>query len=288
MNRRRLFAWSIAPLAVAAALLSAGTEAAPAAKGSAPSAQAATVSSLVPMLDGFHWGMSPDEVIKAHNQVQGIFDRDYNPILMKLQPGIQMKSVEAERENKKITFQHSLLKFDNTPVGYDTTGLHGEYSYRNKESAQVVERDGKRRFFFYIGDLPNARLWKIYDEVPVGGSLGASYQDAVQKLAAQVGKQGVAIKESPERGLPLPFMGWQDATTQLRVMDRSNERVIGVVVEDKALLSALPQLRSHKEDDPLAMDPAITAVTNGGVTDPSAHRAAAADAGAAPKGSKKR
>lgn len=286
MNRR-LFAWSVAPFALLLGLqaVAAPTKpSAPAAKKGAvaPLKEPVTVPSLAPMLDGFKWGMSPDEVVKAHNQVQGVFDRDYNPLLMKLQPGVQMKSVEADRENKKISFQRSLVKFENTPVGYDTTGLKGEYTYRNRESAQMVEREGKRRFFFYIGELPGARLWKIYDEVQVGGTLGKTFPEAVQKFTAQLGgTAGTALKEAPERGLPLPSIAWQDATTQTRLIDRTSERVIGVVVEDRSILGALPQLRSRKEDDPLAMDPAIAAVTSGGITDPSAQKAA--DAGA-PKG----
>lgn len=278
MNRR-LFAWSAAPLAV---LLAVQAVAAP--KAPPPPKEPATVASLATMLDGFKWGMTPDDVVKAHNQVQGVFDRDYNPLLIKLQPGVQMKSVEAERENKKISFQNSLVKFENTPVGYDTTGLHGEYSYRNKESAQMVDRDGKRRFFFYIGALPGARLWKIYDEVRIPGALGANFQEAVQKVSAQLNASGTPIKEAPERGLPLPSIAWQDGTTQLRLVDRSGEKVIGMVVEDKSVLSAIPQLRSKKEEDPLAMDPAITAITGGNI-DPNAKKAAP-DAGA-PKPKKK-
>ena len=284
--KRRVFAWSVAPFAL---LLGLQAVAAPPPAAAPPGAKKApvapikepvTVASLAPLLDGFKWGMSPDDVIKAHNQVQGVFDRDFNPLLMKLQPGVQMKSVEADRENKKITFQRSLVKFENTPVGYDTTGLKGEYSYRNRESAQMVEREGKRRFFFYIGELPGARLWKIYDEVQVGGAYGKTFPEAVQKLTAQLGSAGTSLKEAPERGLPLPSTAWQDSTTQIRLVDRTSERVIGVVVEDRSVLSALPQLRSRKEDDPLAMDPAIAAVTSGGVTDPSGRKVVAADAGA--------
>jgi hypothetical protein len=280
MNRR-LLACALAPLALLVGLEA--SAAPPAKKGPVPAAkEPVTVGSLATMLDGFRWAMTPDDVVKMHNQVQGVFDRDYNPRLMHLQPGVQMKAVEAQRENKKITFQRSLITFDNTPVGYDTTGLSGEYSYRNHESAQTVERDGKRRFFFYIGALPGARLWKIYDEVQVGGALGNTFQEAVQKITARLGAAGTPLKEDAARGLPLPSIAWQDATTQLRLVDRTSEHVIGLVVEDKSILHALPQLRSSKPEDPLALDPAIAAVTSGGVSDPSGHRAAA-DAGAPKK-----
>lgn len=288
--KRRVFAWSLAPLAVVGALafsFASGpdAEAAPPKKPAGAAREPVTVNSLAVALDGFRWGMAPAEVVKAHNQVQGIFDRDFNPILMKMQPGIDMQNKEAERENKKIAFEHSLLKFERTPVGLDTSGLNGEYSYMNKESLHQVERDGKKRYFFYIGELPGARLWKIYDEVPLGGALGASFQEAVQKAAAKFGAAGTPMPAAPEKGYPLPYVAWQDATTQLRLVDRSSERLIGWVVEDKSLVSALPQLRAKKQEDPLAMDPAIAAITSSGLSDPNSHKTA--DAGA-PVGKKKR
>ena len=289
MNQRsrRLIAWSAAPVvaAVLVAAFAAPSEAAPPGKkppAAAPVKEPVTVASLASQLAPFKWGMTAADVVKVHNQVQGLFDQDFNPVLMRMQPGPAMKDKEAERENRKIAFERSLIKFERTLARLDSSGLRGEYSYMNKESLQSVEREGKKRYFFFIGDHPGARLWKICDEVPVGGALGNNLQEAAQKLAALLGTAGTSLPAAPERGLPMAFIGWQDATTQVRVMDRTSERVIGWCIEDRSILSALPQLRSHKEEDPLALDPSITAITAGGLTDPNAHKAQA-DAGAAPK-----
>ncbi len=237
-----------------------------------------TVASLATQQDGFKWGMTHAEVIKIHNQVNGIFDRDYNPILAKMQPGVRMDAVEKERDALKTAFQNNFLQFKDTPTGYDTTALRGEYSYRNKESVQLVTRAGKRRFFFYIGDTPGERLWKIYDEVKLvdGGPLGKSFAEANQKLTVQVGAPGAVRGADEAKGFPLPYLGWQDAASHLRLIDRSGEGIAAVVVEDKQVLSALPQLRSAKSEDLFAMDPALAAATRGGLSDPNAR----VDAGA--------
>ncbi len=77
---------------------------------------------------------------------------------------------------------------------------------------------------------------------------------------------------------------WQDASTHLRIVDRSGEHLVGVVLEDKTTLNGLATLRANKPVDPFAIDPSISAVTKGGVSDPNAAKSLkAADAGAPKK-----
>jgi hypothetical protein len=257
-----------------------------AAKPAAPETPAPAVPSLATLLDGFKWGVNHTEVTKMHNQVNGVFDREYNPMLVKMQPGTRMQAVEAERETKKIVFQNSFLEFKETPLGYDTTGLKGEYSYKNHEYVQVISKEGRRRFFFYIGNAPGDRLWKIYDEVKLGegGPYGKSYQEAVLKMNATLGVAGRARNADPEKGIGSKYTEWADASTHLRVVDRSGEGTVGIVLEDKATLGNLGSLRANKIDDPMSMDPSITAITRGGISDPNAKPPAssAPDAGAKP------
>ncbi len=236
------------------------------------SMDAPTVSSLAPLQDGFHWGMSRDEVIKLHNQLNGVFDREYNPILMKMQPGVRMQAVESERETRKLQFAKSLLEFKDVPMGYDATGLKGEYSYRNHESALVLESAQKRRFFFFTGSSPGERLWKIYDEVKLvdGGVYGASYKDAVSHLNAQLSVAGKARAADPAKLLYLPYTEWQDGSSHLRAVDRSNERLVGVAVEEQNTYRNIVALRPNKLDDPMTLDPSIALVTKGGISDPNA------------------
>jgi len=247
-------------------------------------ADAPTVSSLSRMEDGLTWGMTHLEVVKVYNSVGGLFDREYDPQLSRAQPGPQMDAIEADRENRKAAFAGSFIEFGSTPTGYDATGVKDEYTYRNHESVMSLDKDGKRRYLFFMGAPPSEHLWKIYDEVPLraGGIYGASYAEAVAKLQGSVGAAPRVLTPKPGGPMRLLSSDWQDSGTHLRADDRSGDRVVAVVLEDKRTLAALPQLRSVKVDDPLALDPSIVAITHGSLSDPSAFRTAP-DAGAPKK-----
>jgi hypothetical protein len=264
---------------VAAAGFAAMTESLPSSAAGHPKGEAPTVGSVSPMLEGFRWGMTRAEVVTAHNQVGGIFDKEYDPILAKTQPGIQQKVLEADRDNRKAAFQNSWVEFRDTPTGYDSMGIHGEYTYRNNEALLWVERTGKKRYFFFIGAKPSERLWKIYDEIPLaeGGALGKTFLEAATKLNAALGVAGRVLAADPSQGRNYTTVDWQDANTHVRALDRG--RVVAVVLEDKNTLNNLTSLRANKEQDPFAMDPSITAVTRGGISDPNAHGPAPAASG---------
>jgi hypothetical protein len=268
-----------ASILVAGALLAFAGIAAPP-KGTA---DAPTVSSLRSLLEKeLHWGMPHQEVIDAFNNVGGYFDREYAPQIGKLQPGVAMSQLEADRENRKANFARSFALFLDTPTGYDLTPLHNEYTYKNEEGIEPIFKDGKKRYFFYIKD----RLWKIYDEIPLkaDGPLGATFKDAVTKLSGLLGQPPRIRPSAAPKDPELTTADWQDATTHLRVLDRTSEHLVAVVLEDKATLNSLATLRANKPVDPFAIDPSISAVTKGGVSDPNAAKAAAkADAGAATK-----
>lgn len=236
-------------------------------------------SSLNPMFAPFQWGKSHTDVVKVHNQTGGIFDIDYNPQLAKLQPGVKMQAVEAERDAKKAAFGASWVEFKDTPTGYDQTGIKDEYTYRNKEGVVYVDRNGRRRYFFFIAD----RLWKIYDEVTFGEQVGKTFAEVVAKLNAQLGVPGRVRAADAAQGLAQTTVDWQDATTHLRVLDRGAS-LYGQVLEERATLGNLVQLRAAKIDDPFAVDPSISAATRGlGRYDPNAARASASASSKPPK-----
>jgi hypothetical protein len=253
------------------------------AKAASSPSNAPNVASLASMQAGFKWGVNHVELTRIYNSNGGLLDQEYNPVLAKMQPGVRMQALEADRENRKSAFASSFLEFKDTPTGYDATGLKGEYTYRNHEEIMNLEKDGKRRFFFFIGSPPGERLWKIYDEIPLNesGPLGATYQDAVTRLNTTLGVAARIRKADPAQLTYYTTSDWQDANSHLRAVDRSFEHIVGVVLEDRQTLGSIVQLRSNKVEDPLAMDPSILAITRGGVTDPSAR--SAPDAGAKPQ-----
>jgi hypothetical protein len=247
-----------------------------------------TVANLASMLEGLKWGINHNEVINVYNKVDGLFDREYNPLLLKTQPGVQMRALEADRDNRKSAFERSFLEFKDTPTGYDATGLKTEYTYRNREAIMMVDKGGKKRYFFFIGAQPGERLWKIYDEIPLdeAGPLGKTYQEAVTKLQATLGVAARIRAADAAQGLSFTTADWQDNVTHLRAIDRAFQRVVGVALEERSTLSNIANLRSNKAEDPLAMDPSISAITRGGISDPSA-AAPSASASAKPGPKKK-
>ncbi|MGA2447102.1 MAG: hypothetical protein ABTD50_00325 [Polyangiaceae bacterium] len=265
-----------AALVAVGVLLVATVRAAPKAgdlRGDSPS-----VASLAKMMEKeLKWGMTRAEVIDLYNRTGGLIDREYSARLAKLQPGVDQQQVEADRDNRKVNFERSYTPFGDTPTGFDVTPIHSEYTYRNDEAVMRLFRDGKTRIFFFIKD----RLWKLYDEVPLSsdGPLGASFQDAVAKLNALFSVAGRIRAANPAQALERTEADWQDQGSHLRAIDRSGEHIVGVVMEDKNTLQNLVSLRSHKAVDPFAIDPAIAAVTRGGISDPNAMHAADAGAG---------
>lgn len=239
------------------------------------------VSSLASVSEGIRWGISHAEVTKQHTENGGIIWKDYDEKLAKARVGPEMTAIEAEREQAKQAFGRSFIEFKDTPTGYDATGIKGEYTYRNRESLMWINRAGKKRYFFFIND----RLWKVYDEVPLAesGPLGKSYIDAVNKLNAQLGAQGRIQGADPAKGINSTTVDWKDGSSHLRVVDRSGERVVGVVLEDNGTLGNLASLRSNKAEDPTAIDPSIAAVTKGGLSDPNAAKAAPSGSAAGKK-----
>ena len=249
-----------------------------------PQAQtdAPTVAGFAGAMEQFRWGQTHLDVIRLMNQTGGVFDNDYNTQLARMQPGVAMQAVEAERDQKKKFFEQSWVQFNDTPTGFDNTSIKGEYTYRNHESVMYVDRGGKRRYFFFIGTPPGERLWKIFDAIPLkqGGLLGATYQEAVTKLNVQYSVPARIRAANPMGGGPAHTEAdWQDGSTHLRCDDLGDGNV-AVILEERNTLNNLAQLRANKEVDPLAMDPSIAAITRqGSISDPNAARGR--DAGAA-------
>jgi hypothetical protein len=280
-----LSAGGISILAAASGVAAPPGAAATGAKGGA--GDAPNVSSLRSLIEkDLHWGLSHQEVTDAYNNPGGYFDREYAPQLGKLQPGVVMQQLEADRDSRKANFMRAYAEFLDTPTGYDLTPLHLEYTYRNEEAIQPIFKDGKKRFFFYIRD----KLWKVYDEIPLkaDGPLGASYKEAVTKLNALLAVPGRLRQADPTTHDPdNTTTDWQDAASHLRAVDRSGEHIVGIVLEDRATLNSLASLRKNKPANFNDIDPSIAAVTKGGISDPNAAHSRV-DAGApAGRGSRK-
>lgn len=270
-------------LAAGVALSAGGMIAVAAPPKAAVPADPPTVNSLQSLMErDIHWGMSHTEVTDVYNKLNGLFDREYAPLLAKLQPGVDMQQLEADRDNRKANFERSFTPFNaGSPTGYDVGALHLEYTYNNGEAIQRLFKDGKNRFFFFMKD----RLWKIYDEVPLkaDGPLGTSFQEAVTKLNTLFSVAARIRAADASQGLERTEADWQDGKSHLRAVDRSNEHIAGIVLEERNTLGNLAALRANKPVDPFALDPSIANLTRKGVSDPNAGRTPVVDAGAKKK-----
>lgn len=230
-------------------------------KGSVPG-EAPNAPGVATMLEGgMKWGMSKDEVVKAHTAVNGILWKEYDGKLAKASVGPQMKALEQERDSAMRAFERTWVEFEGNPTGYDATGLKAEYTYKNKEALLQLQRNGKTRFFFFI----QGHLWKVYDAVPLGdaGVLGKTFADAVNSMNGKLGVSGRIIPPDAAAGRQHTLVDWRDQTSHLRLVDRAGEGVAGVALEDLTTVNNLTSLRSTKEANPLEIDPTIAAVTKG-------------------------
>ena len=77
-------------------------------------------------------GACPDaEVTATYNKLNGLFDRvRYAPQLAKLQPGVDMQQLEADRDNRAITSSAGFTAFNSSLADGNTTfgALHLEYT----------------------------------------------------------------------------------------------------------------------------------------------------------------
>lgn len=247
--------------------------------------EAPQVGSLASFTDGIRWGLSHAELTKQFTQTGGILWKDYDEKLAKARVGPEQTALEAEREQVKQAFARSYTEFKDTPTGYDTTGLRGEYSYKNKEALMHIQRQGKTRFFFFIND----RLWKMYDEVPLAenGSFGKAYLDAVNILNARLNAQGRVQGADAAKGVNATTVDWKDAANHLRAVDRTSDHVVGVAIEEGATASNIAALRPNKMADPMEIDPSIIAVTRNKPSDPNAMPSASASGKTKPPPNKK-
>jgi hypothetical protein len=253
------------------------------AAGQGSAAPTPTVASVAGVMDShLHWGMSHQQVIDAFNRPGGIFDDEYRPKLAHMQPGTQMQMVEADENNRRAALAGSYVHFDDDPLGFDSTPIHAEYTYHNNEGMLWVRRLGTKTFLFFFGPGGGGdRFWKVYDEVPLraGGPLGATFDDAVAKLTQAFNARPRMLQPGttiPEVGrLEAPTADWQDSTSHVRLIDRSDEHLAGVVIEENSTRSRLVELRPNHPVDPFALDPSTAAVTQHGVSDPNAGRPAA-------------
>jgi hypothetical protein len=241
------------------------------------------------VLEGFSWGTSRRQVLDVYVRGGGLIDQKFEPQLAKANPSAQ-KDLEAARTmDRDAASSQELFEFDDKPNGLDATFLwkSREYSKANGETCfkasgglgvGAIDPRIVRYFFFFGGNADTQRLWKVYEELPLGANspFGADFQDAVNKLSATFGTIGRLRTAGQGEGLASTQIDWQDDYVHVRLVERPDSpRVVGFVVEDRKTFESLASLRVNKPEDPFALDPSVAGATTGGISDPNADRGSA-------------
>ncbi len=270
----------------------------PKGKPAAPSKPAPTVkNALKAVPEGFRLGMSVAEVEAFYDKV---IDRDFVALYKKASIGPQMRALDAQLVEQKAGYKRSKIEFGNLPTGVDNTPLRGEFRYKNSEMMMTLARSGVTRYFFFA----QGRLWKFYDALPLaqgaeGGDKGGaaivglndwceddcgkwtSFKGVADYWKEDLGVPGRCQAPDPAQGRSYTECDWMDGATHVRVIDRSDEKLVGFVMEDRGTADRMAAFSAaHKGGDD-ALDPSIQNVTRpGSVVDPN-ERAADAFTGKA-------
>ena len=197
---------------------------------------------------GIRWGMSLENLAQLYDK---IFDEEYTALYKKAEPGTQMQALDAELADKKALLRRNKIEFGRLPTGVDQGPLKGEYSYNNGESMSRLKlKSGTERVVFMF----DGKLWKIYDEhkLRAGGTLGATFKDAVAILTKKFGTAPVVVQPDYAKGRNFEEAHWKDGTSYIRAVNR--EPVLGMVYADRNIQESLSTYRKNKAENPSAMD----------------------------------
>lgn len=202
------------------------------------------------------WGIDKKKLGAIYDKV---IEADFKKRYQKAQPGPEMDRLDAEVEEKKSQFRRSEIRFGSVPTGMDSTPLRPEYTYNNKELLLSIDRGGKTRYFFFIGD----KMWKIVDVLDVGpkSAWGKDFDAAVAILNKHYEVNGRVRAADEAAGRPYKEVDWKDSKSQVRAVD-FDDGTFGLVFQDSATVAQLPSLRKNKDNPKPAVDPKVRDAAN--------------------------
>lgn len=219
------------------------------------------------------WGMTPKEVAKAYDRY---FEKKFLPLYKTAGPGPEREMLDAELAGKKAELRR-LIKFGLTPTGIDNTPLKGEYTYNNREALATVKVGTKtKRHFFFIQE----KLWKVYGERKLGpkSKLGKTFNEVVRNMSKKMGAEPFVTAPDFGAGRLYATAEWTDGRTVLRLVNREETGVLGIVKIHQDTLNRLAELRTNKAKDTGELDKEIEMVTRKPDKGPQDPNAGAADA----------
>jgi hypothetical protein len=183
---------TLASLVAASALTLGGGTSALAKKAATPKGKGAPSKSkavapspaeLSKLMGKYKWGMAPEDVVKI---IADEANEKYTELVGKESDVYKQDQLRKQRDEEVEKFKASLVKFEGTKTGWDTSIIDKEFVHRNNESMLVRWEKDQRRFLFFW----NGKLYKQYiafnAEHPV--FKGKTFDDFANILAAKYGQ----------------------------------------------------------------------------------------------------
>lgn len=196
------------------------------------------------------WGMDAKSVSKVYEKV---LDREYLPLYRKTEPGVEMRALDVELQDKKLLVMRNIVEFGALPTGLDSTPLKSEYSYGNRESVTSIRmRSGRVRHFFFFDN----KLWKVYGEHPfkTGKEKEKGHGDSFDSAVAALTKTFKAppkLSEADYKERMFREALWQDKELNVRLLDRGD--LSALVYENRVVADDLSVYRKNKTVDEHAL-----------------------------------
>ena len=200
---------------------------------------------------GIGWGMSPNKVAKIYDEA---FKKDYFKKLKNAEPGIQLRRVEYELEQKQQSFRMGLMPLKAPPSRLDGTPFRYEISYGNKESFMSAKRKGKETSLFFINKL----LWKVIDVYKLSSKSkwGSDFGSAVLRVTKILGTPGRTLEVDDKAGRARAEVDWADSKTHLRAIDWKKGE-FAIVFTDRNIERKIDKLRKNKPGQKSDIDPSV-------------------------------
>lgn len=145
-----------------------------------------------------------------------------------------------QREIQRM--RSSVVEFDGTRTGHDSSYLRGEFTHNNSESVIRVRRPNSDDYYFFI----RGRLWKWYRAFDAAVFRGADFEQFAEALGNRFGSAGEFVEDRLHMAEnTTTWYQWESPATRARAMDKTAfYGFYCLVLEDKSTLARLDDLRT--------------------------------------------
>jgi hypothetical protein len=202
---------------------------------------------IAPMIEGFTWGMSKDEVLKV---LGGKVKAEYKEKMIKAKDPIKEDKLHQELQKKIKALKKSYVEFEGQITGYDSSLVKIEYTHKNNEAMLVFPKDMKTDrkwddYFFFI----NNRLWKIFRAYDADMFPGLTWGDVQSAMGTKFGPKPLKVKKFDPDTKYVQTIGlsWQDKETLMTLLNYTTfYGIFCLRFEDKETGAEIDTLRVNK------------------------------------------